>query len=237
VDRRSEIYTECRCESGCSALTYAASQDVDNRRTRHDDEDERSKRDDQHCIGIWHLPMVEDAVGMKQRDNQIEQGSNMADTTPHESQDWIVPGILVAVVAVLGFIIVLVMITQALEEDDTIPGQLETWSSCLRGQGANVPLVETVRGGGFRITVDGSLLEEGIDEMSLRPALEACEDQAPEGVQRIMALIGFEEFGSSGAPRLGRDFDRIEFTEICEMIDRGEIDPTAVPRRLLRLCR
>jgi hypothetical protein len=198
----------------------------------------------------------------------------MVDTTPEENQDWIVPGVLVAVIAVLALIIILVLATQALdEENDTIAGQLATWSSCLRGEGADVPLVETVRGGGFRITVDGSLLVEGIDEATLQPALKACEDQAPEGIQQIMAVIDgysgfpdapfdmfedfeflhefenseeferfrsfgfFEEFGSPGGPPFDRDIDRMELTEICELIDRGEIDPAAVPRRLLRLCR
>jgi hypothetical protein len=208
---------------------------------------------------------------MKQRDNSIEQGSNMTETTSEENQDWIVPAVLVAVIAVLGLIIVLVLATQTVdEEDDTIAGQLATWSSCLRGKGANVPLVETVRDGGFRITVDGSLVEEGIDEAALRPALEACEDQAPEGVQRVMALFDgfaefpgatfemseefeflhefgdfeefsgfgfFDEFGRPGGPRLDRDIDRMELTEVCGLIDRGEIDPAAVPRLLLRLCR
>lgn len=119
-----------------------------------------------------------------------------------ESPDWLVPAILVGIVVALAVIIgVVVGVRAGGGDDDSVAGQLEQWSSCLRSEGANVPLVETVRGGGFRITVDGSLVEEGIDMQALQPALAECHDEAPEGVQKVLTMIdGFSNlpFGQFG---------------------------------------
>jgi hypothetical protein len=188
----------------------------------------------------------------------------MADTKPSEDRDWIVPAVLVGTIVALVLIVVIVLAVQASDEqDDTIAGQLETWSSCLRSEGANVPLVETLRGGGFRVTVDGSLVEDGSDGATLRPALDNCQAHAPEGVQRLMGLVdGFSEFplgvfemledfddhgdldnfgflGDARAPRvprIERQLEQLDFFEICELIELGEIDPSSIPRRLLRAC-
>jgi hypothetical protein len=207
------------------------------------------------------------AIGAEQRENRLEQRSKMTDVKPAEDRDWIVPGVLVGVIVILAVIVVVALATQTSDaDDDTIAGQLETWTSCLRAEGANVPLVETLRGGGFRITVDGSFVEEGIDEATLRPALDACEEKAPEGVQRMMTLIdgfsefpfgsfemfeefeGFERFGGFDdfevpgdsreprVPRISRELERFDLAEICEMIDSGDIDPAVLPRRLQRAC-
>lgn len=188
----------------------------------------------------------------------------MADTKPSEDRDWIVPAVLVGAIVALALIVVIVLAVQASDEqDDTIAGQLESWSSCLRSEGANVPLVEALRGGGFRITVDGSLVEDGIDETTLRPALDKCETHAPDGVQRLMASVdGFSEFplgafemledfddfgeldnfGFQGdgrgprIPRIERQLEQLDFSEVCELIEIGKIDPSSIPRRLLRAC-
>jgi hypothetical protein len=188
----------------------------------------------------------------------------MADTKPSEDRDWIVPAVLVGAIVALALIVVIVLAVQASDEqDDTIAGQLESWSSCLRSEGANVPLVETLRGGGFRITVDGSLVEDGIDEATLRPALDKCQTHAPDGVQRLMAFVDglsefplgafemLEDFDDSGElddfgfhgdvrgpriPRIERQLEQLDFSEICELIEVGEIDPSSIPRRLLRAC-
>jgi hypothetical protein len=204
------------------------------------------------------------AIGAEQRENRLEQRSKMTDVKPAEDRDWIVPGVLVGVIVILAVIVVAALATQTSDaDDDTIAGQLETWTSCLRAEGANVPLVETLRGGGFRITVDGSFVEEGIDEATLRPALDACEEKAPEGVQRMMTLIDgfsefpfgsfdmFEEFDMFGGfddfeipgdsrgprvPRIERKLERLDLAEICELIDNGDIDTAVLPRRLQRAC-
>jgi len=168
------------------------------------------------------------AIGTERRENRLEQRSKMTDVKPVEDRDWIVPGVLVGVIVILAVIAVATLATQTSDaEDDAIAGQLETWTSCLRGEGANVPLVETLRGGGFRITVDGSLVEEGIDEATLGPALEACEEKVPEGVQRMMTLIdGFSEspFGS---------FEMLEEFDMFEGFERfGGFDGFEVPNDL-----
>jgi len=120
-----------------------------------------------------------------------------------EQEDWVIPAVLVGVIAVLGLIVVLVLAVRATSSDDgTFAGQLEQWSVCLRSEGANVPLVETLRDGGFRVTVDGSLVEVGIDLEALKPALDKCHDDAPESVRKIVALFSglsdlpFGDFGS-----------------------------------------
>jgi hypothetical protein len=113
-----------------------------------------------------------------------------------ENQDWVIPAVLVAVIAVLGLTVAVFLGIRATSgDDDSIAGQLERWSSCLRSEGANVPHVETLRGGGFRITVDGSFVEEGIDMEALGPAFDECANEAPEGVRKLIKLLdGFSEF-------------------------------------------
>jgi hypothetical protein len=194
----------------------------------------------------------------------------MADVKPAEDRDWILPAILVGAIVALATVAVIVLAVQASDEqEDTIAGQLETWSSCLRSEGANVPLVETLRGGGFRITVDDSLVEDGIDESTFLPALDECQAQAPEGVQNLMEFVDgisefplgsfemleefdifedYDEFGELDdfgflgekrrptGPRIERQLERFDISEVCELIEDGEIDPSSVPRRLLRAC-
>lgn len=113
-----------------------------------------------------------------------------------KNEDWLLPAALVGVVVVLGLIIAIVAGVRAgADDDESVAGQLEQWSSCLRGQGANVPLVEALRDGGFRVTVDGSLVEDGIDTDALGPALDACKDDAPEAVRKFTDMVdGFSEF-------------------------------------------
>ncbi len=174
------------------------------------------------------------------------------------SDDWLVPAILVAIVVVLALVIGIIAGVRAGDGDDSVAGQLERWSSCLRSQGANVPLVESLRDGGFRVTVDGSLVEDGIDMESLRPALDHCEDDAPEGVRKFMTLLDglsafpfggfgtdvfdFDEargapFGRSDAAPGRSDLDRRDLAEICERIERGEFDGKDIPPRLARACK
>ena len=127
----------------------------------------------------------------------------MAGTETREQEDWVIPAVLVGVIVALGLIVGLVLAVRATTSDDgTFAGQLEHWSACLRSEGANVPLVETLRDGGFRVTVDGSLVEDGIDLDALKPALDKCEDEAPESVRKMVALLNglsdlpFGDFGS-----------------------------------------
>ena len=132
-----------------------------------------------------------------------------ANETP-EQRDWVIPAILVGVVVLLGLIVALVLAVRATRGDEgTFAGELERWSACLRSEGANVPLVETLRDGGFRVTVDGSLVEDGIDAEALKPALDECQDEAPESVQKIVALFN----GLSDLPFGDFGFEWLEFEE------------------------
>lgn len=166
---------------------------------------------------------------------------------PPESQDWFLPAVLVAIA---GSLVLIAAIAYGVQSDavdaDSVTGQLEQWSSCLGSQGANVPQVETLHDGGFRITVDGSLVDEGIDWETLGPALEACEDQAPEEMRSMVELIeGFSLFPHSEFEMFElEDMDEAtvegefrSFSEICERLERGEIDAAEVPLRLRRACR
>jgi hypothetical protein len=74
-------------------------------------------------------------------------------------------------------------------EDDSLAGQMERWTRCLRSEGAPVPLVETLEDNGFRITVDDSVLDAGFDHEALGVAFDLCLDEAPESVQTIAATI------------------------------------------------
>ena len=185
----------------------------------------------------------------------------MTATSGSENEDWVVPAVLVGVIAMLGLLIVIAMVAQPYDDEaESSAGQLASWSSCLRSEGANVPLVESLHGGGIRITIDGSLAEDGVDEAALGPALDACEDEAPDGVQRMMALVDgasedpngvfgwLEEFGEFDdfttlsevgrprGPRIEKRIERLDLAEICRMIEDGDIDHAALLRRLRRSC-
>ncbi len=183
----------------------------------------------------------------------------MTDGTSPENRDWFVPAILVAIVLVLAVIIgVVVGIRATGRDDDSVAAQLERWSSCLRSEGANVPLVESLRGGGFRVTVDGSLIDEGLDRESLGPALDSCKGEAPDGIRQIMSVLDtfprlpfdeldFGAFGSNEAHGLPfgtlddapRDFggDRRSIAEVCERIEQEAVDEANIPRWMQRACR
>jgi hypothetical protein len=185
------------------------------------------------------------AVSPEERENSTKGGRSMH--TPPENQDWFLPAVLVAIAGSLVLIAGIAYGVQSNAVDaDSAAGKLEQWTSCLGSNGANVPQVETLHDGGFRVTVDGSLVDEGINWETLGPALDACEDQAPEEMRSMMGLIeGFVEFphaefemfefGEIDEANVEHEFRN--FSEICERIERGEIDPAEVSRRLRRACR
>ena len=184
-------------------------------------------------------------------------------STTSDDRDWLVPAVLVAIIVAIGLIVAIFLgVRAAGGDDDSVAGQLERWTSCLRAEGANVPLVEPLRDGGFRVTVDGSLVESGINWDALRPALVKCENQAPDGVREITTILGglseipFGGFGSDlfGSGLFGFDparelpfstFDempgrrnhgRRDLSEICERLAHGELDEADVPPLLRRAC-
>jgi hypothetical protein len=173
----------------------------------------------------------------------------MTDRASPENQDWYVPGILVGAVIVLAVIIgIVVGVRGQGHNDESVTAQFARWSSCLRSEGANVPLVEPLRDGGFRVTVDGSLLSDGLEPDSIGPALEACSDDVPEGITKVMSSmvdlswLTFDE--KRGTPfdwfkddqrHGGRDLNDV--AKLCERIENGEIDKSNLPPRLLKPCR
>ena len=143
-----------------------------------------------------------------------------------EQPDWLIPAVLAAVGIV--FVVALVVffaVRSTSSGDERLAGQMERWTTCLRSEGAPVPLVEAFGDGGFRVTVDDLVLDTPFDHDSLTVAFKLCLDDAPEGVQTIAAAIdGFSrlpfgvgdlgwlgpllfEFGSSGM------FDDSEMSE------------------------
>jgi hypothetical protein len=127
---------------------------------------------------------------------ELDQGAAMTQnsgTTEHESEqeDWVIPLILVLVVAFVLVVIGIFVAVRANSSEDTSPlGQAEAWTRCLRSEGVNVPLIEATGDGGFRITVDGTLIDDGVDYQALPAALSACVDEAPERIREFTERFG-----------------------------------------------
>lgn len=114
----------------------------------------------------------------------------MAGNTTSENPDWLVPAVLVATLVIVAlFSGIFASVRGAGLEDDTLAGEFERWSTCLRSEGANVPLVEAVNDGGFRVTIDGSFFEEGLDHDALGPAMDACEEEVPEKIRSVLTVL------------------------------------------------
>lgn len=109
----------------------------------------------------------------------------------HNNEDWLVPAILIAsLVIVVAIVVVFIVSTSSSSQADERPADaLETWSTCLRDEGAPVPLIEAVGDEGFRITVDDGVIDADIAPGDLQRALEACVDEAPPRLRRWIAMI------------------------------------------------
>jgi hypothetical protein len=96
--------------------------------------------------------------------------------------DWVVPAIIVgaavALILVVGIVIALVADDQT--ESSGLAHELDVYTSCLADHGANVPLVEARRDGGFSVTVPGSLVDGEVDATVWREAYDQCSDVAPD---------------------------------------------------------
>lgn len=182
----------------------------------------------------------------------------MADDHMQDNQDWLVPALLVAVIIVLAAIIGIVIgVRSASGANDSASDEFERWTKCLRSEGANVPLVEKMRDGGFRITVDGSLVEEGLDREALDVALDSCRDDAPEGIRQFMDIVeglddlspGGFDFGTFdsdldpgrffGEPHDGSDLPGIddhELEQLCRWLATGRVDLEDLDPDVVELC-
>lgn len=96
--------------------------------------------------------------------------------------DWAVPAILAGVGVVFLLVIGLVIALTAADRAKAsgLAQELEVYTSCLAAHGANVPLVETRRDGGFSVTVPGSLVDGEIDTTAWRDAHDQCSDVSPD---------------------------------------------------------
>ena len=105
----------------------------------------------------------------------------MNDRRPVQA-DWAVPAILVGVgvafLLVAGLVLALTADDQA--EASGLVQELDAYTSCLTDHGANLPLVEVRRDGGFSVTVPGSLVDGEIDTALWREAHDRCGEAAPD---------------------------------------------------------
>jgi hypothetical protein len=118
---------------------------------------------------------------------ELIQGAAMTQNSgTTEQEDWVIPAILLLVIAFVLVVIGIVVAVRANSSDEASPlGQAEAWTRCLRSEGVNVPLIEATGDGGFRVTVDGSLIDDGLDYQALPEALSACADDAPERIREF----------------------------------------------------
>ncbi len=180
--------------------------------------------------------------------------------------DWLVPAILVgvAIVAILLVVGVAASVSDS-GEDETMAQELETWSRCLRSQGAPVPLVESLRDGGFRITFDAEVLEGAAEIVSVGDAFDACRDDAPDLVRGFVEGLGMFGGFASGDGLFGtppgdgsfgfehghlerddgpfggvgpgaRDLDESMLDELCGRVVERVESGLPVPPRLRRAC-
>ncbi len=186
------------------------------------------------------------------------------DEPQSQSRDWVVPAILAGVALfVVSVVAIAIVYASSSDQDETAVQELETWSRCLRSEGAPVPLVESLRDGGFRVTFDAAVLDGDVDFDSLPAALDACRDEAPERFREMIdrfgmfgdmagpgGLFGFgSDFMDGGPGHFGGDggffdgtvpvipnFDEMGSGALCErVLDRIE-SGLPVPPRLRRVC-
>ena len=183
----------------------------------------------------------------------------MTDIGVSKLPDWLIPAVLAAVGALVAIALVSLLVVQSSSsEDDGLAGQMERWTTCLRSEGAPVPLVEPFGEEGFRVTVDDFVIDSSFDYDSLAVAFDSCLDDAPEGVQTIAAVVDglsslpfgldelewlgpllFEPHGSGmfGDPDIGLGpFGDPPLEELCEYLSDLELLPSDVAAELMEVC-
>lgn len=96
--------------------------------------------------------------------------------------DWVIPAIIVGVGVGLFLVVGIVFALTANDrvEASGLAYELEAYTTCLSDHGANVPVVEARRDGGFSVTVPGSLVEGEVETTEWREANDQCSDVAPD---------------------------------------------------------
>jgi hypothetical protein len=181
-------------------------------------------------------------------------------TRPEPNQpDWLIPAVL-ATVAVLfaAGLVAFFAVRSTSDQDDRLAGQLERWTTCLRSEGAPVPLVEPVGDEGFSVTVDEQVLDIPFDYDSFTVAFDLCLDDAPEGVQTVAAAIDgisrlpfgvsdlgwlgplLFEFGDFGmfddSEMIVPPFDDLPLDELCDQLSEFELLMPDAGLELLGFC-
>lgn len=169
---------------------------------------------------------------------------------PESNQpDWVIPAVLSVVGAVVAIALVASFVVLAAPSgDDSLAGQMERWTTCLRSEGAPVPLVESIGDEGFRITVDDAVLDASFDHDSLAVAFDLCLDDAPDGVQTIASVVdgfsslpfGVDELGWL-SPLLfeiggGEEFGDAPLDELCAQLFELEFLLPDAALEMLELC-
>ncbi|MFV1990583.1 MAG: hypothetical protein ACC652_07565 [Acidimicrobiales bacterium] len=177
----------------------------------------------------------------------------------NEYPDWLIPVILVAVggVVVVIALITIFVVRSSSTGEDTLAGQMEVWTRCLRSEGVPVPLVEAVGDGGFRVTFDDVVMDAQMDPDVYKAAFDQCLDVAPDALQTLTGVVdglkslpfggdmgwlssllfdlgGSDFFGDSG---MGfSDMGDPTFDELCAQLDGlGRVVPD-VADELQSLC-
>jgi hypothetical protein len=105
-------------------------------------------------------------------------------------RDWLLPaavvGVAVGVVVVIVFTLALVRTSQP----ETPIEQVAAWTACLRREGADVPLIESLPDGGVRVTIEGSILDGDLDPRAYVSAFRACADAMPEALTDLLDRLG-----------------------------------------------
>lgn len=129
----------------------------------------------------------------------------MTGAEERDHNDWLLPAVLVLVSVLL--ITVVVGVVYALRsttgEDDSLAGEMEIWTRCLRSEGAGVPLVESLDGGGFRLTFDDAVLDGEHNPDEFLVAFDQCLDDAPESVQKVATIVDGLSSLAGGGDELG----------------------------------
>ena len=158
------------------------------------------------------------------------------------SQDWIPPALLILAALLLGLAAwAISAATGGDGEDETLAGQLEQYTGSLRDHGADVPVIEASRDGGFVIIVPGSLVEGDIDLETWLQAREQCRHLEPNPLDLLFSGDGFDlDNGSILEPFVDRGFGRRDrepgIREACARLEAGGFDDVDRPRGLVEIC-
>ncbi len=181
----------------------------------------------------------------------------MPDVPRSRDADWVVPAILAGVAIVVVVVVAgVVAFASGSGGDKTVAQELETWSRCLHSEGAPVPLVESLRDGGIRITFDATVLEGTADFAAVPSALDVCRDTVPDPLRELVDRLdtfggfppegNFFDFGDrlfeggpghfDGVEPVVPDLEEVTLDELCARVVARVESSLPVPQRLRRAC-